>query len=72
MPSYTIQAKFAFGDRVRFDSQMQRCSGEGIVFGITLDRYGRMDYLIEIDCGEYTELQAGILESEMVLVDAAA
>jgi hypothetical protein len=51
---------------------MQHCSGEGTVFGITIDRYGRVDYIVEIDCGGYTDLQPGILESEMVLMDAAA
>ena len=60
MPALTIQTKFAFGDRVRFDSRMQHCSGEGIVFAVTIDRYGELDYIIEIDCGGHSDLQPGI------------
>ncbi len=72
MPSLTIHTKFTFGDRVRFDSQMQHCTGEGTVFGVTIDRYGHLDYIIEIARSGSTDLQPGILESEMVLLESAA
>jgi hypothetical protein len=72
MPSLTIHTKFAFGDRVRFESQMQRCSGEGTVFGVIFDRYGELGYIIEIERDGYTDLQPGILESEMALMEAAS
>ena len=72
MHTLTVQTKFTFGNRVRFESQMQRCSGEGTVFGVTIDRYGHLDYIIEIDRDGYTDLQPGILESELTLLDAAS
>jgi hypothetical protein len=72
MHLHTFQTRFTFGDRVRFDSSLQRCRGEGKVFAITLGADGQIDYMIEIfgDDG-YSDLQPGILESEMMLFDPA-
>jgi hypothetical protein len=43
-----------------------------MVFAVTLDRHGQIDYMIEIDRGGYTDLQPGILESEITLLSDAA
>ena len=37
MHTLTIQTQFTFGDRVRFDSPTQGCSGTGTVYAITVD-----------------------------------
>jgi hypothetical protein len=68
MHTLAIQTRFTFGDFVRFDSQAQHCTGEGQVFAVTVDRYGQIDYMIEIERGGYTDLQPGILEDEITLV----
>jgi hypothetical protein len=65
MHTLTIRTKFTFGDRVRFDSRAQGCSGNGTIFAITIDKEWRIDYIIEIDQGEFSDLQAGILEEEI-------
>ena len=70
MHTHTIRTRFTFGDRVRFDSQMQQLSGEGTVFAITFGADGQIDYLIEIGRDGYSDLQPGILESEMTLLGA--
>jgi hypothetical protein len=70
MHTLTVQTKFTFGDRVRFDSATQGCSGTGTVFAITVDREQCIDYLIEIDRGDYRELQPGILEHEITMLAA--
>jgi hypothetical protein len=63
----TIQTKFTFGNRVRFDSQAQFCSGTGTVFAITVDNERRIDYIVEVGEGVSRHLQAGILEEELSL-----
>lgn len=61
----TVRTRYTFGDRVRFDSKLQGCDGVGTVFAITVDFEGRIDYIIEVDRGGYSDLQAGILEHEI-------
>ena len=68
MHALTVQTKFTFGDRGRFDSRIQGCSGVGKVFAITVDWMRRVDYIIEIDQGSHSDLQPGILDDEMVLL----
>jgi hypothetical protein len=68
MYTLTIQTKFTFGDRVKFESDAQQQKGEGRVFAITVDAHRLIDYIIEIDKGAYHDLQPGILESEMTLL----
>jgi hypothetical protein len=70
MYTHTIRTRFTFGDRVRFDSQLQQCSGEGTVFAITVVADGQVDYTIEIEREGYSDLQPGILESEIALLEA--
>jgi hypothetical protein len=70
MHTLTVHTKFTFGDRVRFDSAAQGCSGTGTVFAITVDKERQVDYLIEINRGAYSDLQPGILEHEITLVGA--
>lgn len=65
-----VITKFTFGDRVRFESTAQGCNGIGTVFAITVDRERNVDYLIEIDRGTYTDLQPGILEHEITLLES--
>jgi hypothetical protein len=69
MHTLTVQTKFTFGDRVRFDSRIQQCSGSGTVFAITVGGDGQIDYMIEIRQGEL--VQPGILENEMTLLGPA-
>jgi hypothetical protein len=69
MHTLTVRTKFTFGDRVKFDSPTQSRSGVGKVFAITVDAEWHIDYMIEIDRGEYT-VQPGILEDEILLLDA--
>jgi len=64
----TLRTRFTFGDRVRFDSPTQSCSGVGEIFAITVDSEQRIDYMIEIDRGGYSDLQPGILEDEIMLL----
>jgi hypothetical protein len=73
MHTFTVQAKFTFGDRVRFDSRTQQRVGVGLIFAIELDRFGH-HYLIETDTGGdgVTVVQAGILEEEITLLDPQA
>lgn len=71
MHMHTFRARFTFGDRVRFDSSTQRCSGEGTVFAITVGADGQIDYLIEIGRGGCSDLQPGILEGEITLLGAS-
>ena len=69
MHALTIRTRFAFNDHVRFDSQTQRCSGQGKVFAITIGADGQIDYWVETmrDDG-CSDLQAGILEDELSLM----
>jgi hypothetical protein len=71
--TFTVQTKFTFGDRVRFDSRIQGCAGVGLIFAIELDRCGH-HYLIETGTGAdgSTVVQAGILEEEFTLLDPQA
>jgi hypothetical protein len=66
MNTISIQTKFTFGARVRFDSPSQQCSGIGKVLLITMDAERRLDYVIEVDGND--ELQPGILEDEVSLI----
>jgi hypothetical protein len=68
MHTYTVQTTFTFGDRVRFESKTQRCSGCGRVYAITLNDYGTIDYVIDLD--DESPLQPGILENELLLLSA--
>ena len=70
MHTHTIRTRFTFGGRVRFDSQMQRCAGEGTVVAITVGAEGQIDYMIEVVGGDDL-LQPGILESEITLLGAS-
>jgi hypothetical protein len=59
----TITTKYTFGDKVRFDSRNGKGTGE--VFAIEVDKERCILYVIEIDMGAYSDLQPGILESEI-------
>jgi hypothetical protein len=63
MHTLTIQSRFTFGDRVRFNSRQQGCSGTGTIRLITVDERGEVDYTIEPD-GE-DSWQPGIVEDEI-------
>jgi len=67
MHALTIQPKYIFGDRVRFDSPTQGKSGTGKIVAITIYAEGPLDYMI--DQGEENNvLQPGILEHEITLL----
>jgi len=66
----TIHTKFALGDRVRFDSLTQRCAGTGTVEAIVVYSGGRRDYMIALDDFEEFDVQPGILEDEITLLDS--
>ena len=68
MHTLTVQTKYTFGDRVRFDSPTQRRSGTGTIFAITIDGEGMIDYMIAINGG--ADLQPGILENEITYLAA--
>lgn len=70
MHTHTIRTRFTFGDRIRFNSRMQRCSGEGTVVAFTVGADGQIEYLIEV-VGE-ENLQPGILEDEITLLGATS
>jgi hypothetical protein len=63
MRTFTITTRYTFGDKVRFDSRNGK--GHGKVFAIDFDRERYISYTIEIDRGQYSDLQPGILESEI-------
>jgi hypothetical protein len=63
----TVRTKFTFGDRVRFDSRAQGCSGVGTVYAITVDNELRIDYMIALGEDSDDRIQPGILEEEMTL-----
>lgn len=75
MHIHTVRTKFTFGDRVRFDSVIQRRSGAGIVCAIIFQEDGMVDYMIAVGMKSWgtgetiDEIQPGILESEMTLLD---
>ena len=68
MHTLTITTKFALGDRVRFDSPTQRCSGTGTVEAIVVYSHGRRDYMIALDEFDEFDVQPGILEAEITLL----
>ena len=70
MHTHTVRTRFTFNDRVRFDSSAQQCSGVGKIYAITIDRDGQIDYMIEIDRDGYSDLQPGILEDEITLLES--
>jgi len=74
MHTHTIRTRFTFGDRVRFDSRLQGCMGEGTIFAITFDAEGNIDYMISITGadGITSELQPGILEDEITSLGPAS
>jgi hypothetical protein len=73
MHTHTIRTRFTFGDRVRFDSQWQRCSGEGKVIDFTVEADGQVDYMIEILSADGTStIQPGIQEGEITLLGSGA
>ena len=67
MHTLVAQTKFTFGDRVRFDSEVQKCSGTGEILAITVEVDGSINYLISVPDAEY--LHAGIQENEITLLD---
>jgi hypothetical protein len=62
----TLETKYTFGDRVRFDSPSQGCQGVGTIYGITIYATGEPDYLIHPD--DDSAIQPGILENEISLL----
>ena len=69
MHTLTIQTKFTFGDRVRFDSPFQGKNGTGTIVAITVGPGNEIDYLIDPGDGY---LQGGILEHEITLIGNAS
>jgi hypothetical protein len=67
MHTITIRTKFTFGDRVRFNSPIQGCSGVGKIWVITVGGDGYVDYMIELDGSG--DLQPGITEQEITLLE---
>jgi hypothetical protein len=63
MHTLTITTRYTFGDKVRFDSINGK--GTGKVFAIDVDKERCISYVIEIDMGQYSDVQPGILESEI-------
>jgi hypothetical protein len=70
MHTLTVRTKFTFGDRVRFDSKVQGCSGSGTICGITMYDDGEIDYMIRYITrqGEPETLQPGIVQDEITLL----
>lgn len=66
MHTLTLRTKYTFGDHVQFASHTQGLSGSGKVVAITVDAEGHIDYLIDISTGEFSELQPGIYEDEII------
>ncbi|WP_020475688.1 phospholipase D-like domain-containing protein [Zavarzinella formosa] len=66
MHTHTLRTKYTFGDRVRFNSHTQGIEGTGKIFAITVDSEGQIDYIVDIGRGEYSELQNGIYEDEII------
>ncbi len=65
----TIQTKYTFGDRVRFGSARQGCSGRGTICAITIAADRQIEYMVEIDMGTHSDLQPYILEDEIRLLE---
>ena len=68
MHTHSVRTRFTFGDYVRFDSQLQRVSGEGRIIAITFGSQGQIDYIIQPEDERGIHLEnafAGILEHEM-------
>lgn len=66
MHTLTLHTKYTFGDRVRFDSRAQGRTGSGRIVAITVDDEGRIDYIIDVKTGQFSHLQAGIYEDEIL------
>jgi len=66
MHSLNIITKYTFGDRVCFDSPTQLRNGNGKIVGIMIDEFMVITYMIAIEPGDYDDVQAGILESEII------
>jgi hypothetical protein len=59
----TIFTKFTLGDLVRFDSKDGK--GAGKIFAITVHWDKSIDYLVEIDMGDYSDLLPGIVDADI-------
>lgn len=68
----SAHVKFAFGDRVRFDSPTQGRTGVGHVEAVAIYSDGRHDYMIALDEFDEFNIQPGILESEITFLDTDA
>jgi hypothetical protein len=69
MHTLTVQTRFTFGDRVRFEAPGQECSDVGMVVAITINRDGKIDYVIKLDqVGGAGALQPGVPESDVTLL----
>jgi hypothetical protein len=65
---HTLRTKYQLGDRVRFTSPTQHCSGSGIIEAITIYFHGRLDYMILLEeTKDHFHVQPGILEEEISL-----
>lgn len=67
MHTLTLCTKYTFGDRVRFDSQIQGIAGTGVIVAITVDALRQIDYIIDGDGEHRSQLIGGILEGEISL-----
>jgi len=63
--SHVVKTKFTFGDRVRYDSPTQKCTGTGTIEAIVIYSSGRQDYMICSDNFQEFDVQPGILEEEI-------
>ena len=64
----TIESKFAFGDRVRFESRLQG-NGVGKIIAIMIDDQKKISYMIDVSTGEVSDIAfAGIFEDEIELL----
>lgn len=72
MHALVIRSKFTFGDRVRFASRLQGCSGFGSIYAITIDVSAQISYMIDIfESGiepMASNIKAEIFEDEMELI----
>jgi hypothetical protein len=68
----SFQSTFAFGDRVRFNSAIQNCSGLGTIVGMTINEQLEVVYMIKFSNHDSPDVQPGILEQEIVLLESNA
>lgn len=71
MHTLIVRTKYALGDRVRFNSPTQRCSGTGKIESIVIRNFGPQEYMIALDEVEDFDIQPGILEDEITLREPA-